>query len=117
MKPTAAAAVGLALAALMIPLLAGCSQPSDGDSKMEKIASDANAAATRSGGDWSKLSADEKTAMLKITHGNEPAAKQLLYGLSGKTHEGEWGTPEHPLGGPPGSGARVAAAPPPGAAK
>jgi hypothetical protein len=99
------AAITLLFATTALSLI-GCHQNTPGvDPKLEQTAADANAIATKSGGDWTKLTQADKTVILNITHGNEASAKELLHGLSGKTYEGRWGTPQHPLGHAPQSGA------------
>ena len=88
-------------------IAAGCSNGSSGpplDASQEQQANQLDQIAKKSGGDWNKLSAADKTAMIQIG-GSEQGAKMLLLGKSGKIgHQGgpPGGPPGAPPGGPPG---------------
>ncbi|HVK03543.1 MAG TPA: hypothetical protein VM490_08715 [Armatimonadaceae bacterium] len=90
--PTSLVAVALLLSGLC---LGGCQPRAEsGDAAAEKMASDVNGLAAKSGGDWNKLSAQEKEYMVKeVSHGNEESAKKLLHALSGQKHEARPGPP------------------------
>ena len=93
------------LGTVCVPL-AGCSPPDDGIPAAEKQnANRLDAIAKASGGEWNKLSADDKTYLVQtIAHGDEGAAKMMLAAKSGKLGQGgggpRLGGPA--LGGPPG---------------
>jgi hypothetical protein len=77
-------------------LISGCKSDNPmGDPEMEKKAQTMGAAAQRAGGDYNKLSPNEKQEFLKMSSGNEDAAKNLTHALSGKDH------PEGENAGPP----------------
>jgi hypothetical protein len=88
---------------VVLAALCGCQNNNDMqvDPQAEKTASDVNALAKKSGGDWNKLSDSEKETMKTLQHGNEESAKKLLQALSGKTHEGQWGKPGDKVNGRP----------------
>jgi hypothetical protein len=83
----------VSLLLLLLPLslgLAGCrSSAENSDPEMEKLSSDMNSAAQRAGGDYKKLAPAEKQQFLKMSSGNEGAARNLVHALSGRDHE-EW---------------------------
>jgi hypothetical protein len=91
---------------LILPLslgLAGCqSAAENSDPEMEKLSADMNSAAKRAGGDYKKLAPAEKEQFLKMSSGNEGAAKNLVHALSGSAHE-EWKGSPPPGGNRPGS--------------
>jgi len=70
-----------------------CGTQARDSSEQQKVADQANAIAVRANGDWDKLTPSDQQFMLKIANGNKAAAKQLLFGLSGRTYEGKWGKP------------------------
>lgn len=73
----------LALFTVMVVSLAGC-QGDNGDgidhAAVEQAQAPLMAAAARSGGDWSKLTADEKKLFLDRARGNEKSA-QMIFGM------------------------------------
>ncbi len=56
--------------------------------------------AQKTGGNWDKLSADDKSFLLKQGWGNEATARMILLGASGKIGHGPTGQP--PKQGQPG---------------
>ncbi|MBC7808234.1 MAG: hypothetical protein H7145_19045 [Akkermansiaceae bacterium] len=84
----------LASLAVALTPFCGCQSEATGENaKLEKLAADVNSVAKRSGGDWEKLSKEEKKMMTDLQHGNEQSAKNLLHALSGQTYQGKWGKP------------------------
>jgi hypothetical protein len=69
----------------IVPFLAGCQKGDDGVNydAVHTAQAPLKAAALRSGGDWSKLTAEEKKLFLDRSRGNEQSAKMMLGMFSG----------------------------------
>ncbi|HWD37337.1 MAG TPA: hypothetical protein VG944_00685 [Fimbriimonas sp.] len=80
----------LALSAMGL-VIAGCNSGDTGDGmkpENQKIAADANALAKKVGGDYNKLSPDEKQQFLKLANGNEAQAKVICNMMVHSPNEG-----------------------------
>jgi len=96
------AAIGFA--AILLGISTGCSQQSTGETATHlQAANRIDSIAQKSGGDWNKLSPDDKAFLLKLSYGSESSARMILAGRSGNLHGPA--TPEvpavRPAGGPP----------------
>lgn len=87
------------LAALSLFGGVGCAPEDDGMKPAEKqVANRLDEITKKSGGDWEKLSAEEKEYMIKeVAQGSEQSARMLLQARGGRLK----GTAGGPPGGPP----------------
>lgn len=92
-----------ALIALMLLGGVGCTQADDGMKPEEKqLANRLDEITKKSGGDWNKLSAEEKEYMIKdVAQGSEQSARMLLQARGGRLQQGpRGGAPRNAPGGP-----------------
>ena len=93
------------LASIFGQAACGKSEGDDGMSKEQKVQSDRlHQIATKSGGDWDKLSQSEKDEVLVLVHGNEQSARMLLRGASGGLRGQPGGAPGRSASPPSPSG-------------
>lgn len=73
-------------AAIPIITITGCSHSNDGGLQPAQVqkANRLDDIAQKSGGDWNKLSPDDKAYMLKAGYGSESTARMILLTRSGK---------------------------------
>ena len=78
--------------------LGGCSQNQNAlDDNQQAMTNRLDELAKKSGGDWEKLSAEEKRYMIQdVSQGNERAARQLLEMKAGKKPQMQPGRPAKP---------------------
>ncbi len=87
----------VALAAVAVAVnLRACSPPSDNLPREQvQRANRLHEIARRTGGDWNRLTPDEKQFLVnELAHGNEQSARMLLWGASRQ------GPPSQPSGAP-----------------
>ncbi len=72
----------LSLGCLLLAACLGCGSPSDGvdHAAVQNAQAPLKAAALRTGGDWTKLTEDERKLFLDRARGNENAAK-MMFGM------------------------------------
>lgn len=81
--------------AILAVALAGCRGQGDGMSDSQKATADKmQEIASKSGGDWDKLSQADRSEYLKATNGSEPAAKMLFQARTGKLRGNPGGAPK-----------------------
>lgn len=82
-------------AAVLAAALTGCRGQGDGLSDSQKATADKmQEIASKSSGDWDKLSQADKNEYLKATQGSEGAAKMLFQARTGKMRGTPGGAPK-----------------------
>ncbi len=85
----------ISTAAIMTAVLTGCRGQGDGMSDTQKeTANKMQEIASKSGGDWDKLSQADRNEYLKATNGSEQAAKMLFQARTGKLRGNPGGAPK-----------------------
>ncbi|MCS6859209.1 MAG: hypothetical protein NZT92_02675 [Abditibacteriales bacterium] len=90
------AAIVVLIAAVLALTLRGCGRTSDGLSPQQVQAGNRlQEIAARTGGDWNKLSPEERAFLMQLSHNNERSARMLLLNAA------RTGPPSPTPGGPP----------------